>query len=79
MLNNFNKYINFNIFNKNKNKYIKINTKNIYNYLTSDNILYINNKINSKNIYPEIYTNLLYSIKISIKSWLIKDKNILQY
>ena len=52
-------------------KYIKINTKNIYNYLTIDDIIYINKKFEYRQI------NLINAIKNNIGSWLIKDKNIL--
>ena len=68
-------------FKYNKNKYIKINIKNIYNYLTIRNIAYINKKItyygNIESLYICIDFNFLDAIKISNQSWLIKDKNIL--
>ena len=63
----------------NNTKYIKINTENIYNYLTYGNMDYISKKIcyyiKINNKYT--YFSLLDFIKISKQSWLIKDKNVL--
>jgi len=73
------KYIKKN--NYNKQKYIKINTKNIYNYITDNNIKYINDKINSYGniIYYDtlIDFSLLDSLKINKQTFIIKDKNLL--
>jgi len=49
-------------------KYVSINTRNIFNYLTNINIIYIYNKIR---------LNLIHSINICKKCWLIKSKNVL--
>jgi len=53
-------------FKYNKNKYIKINIKNIYNYLTIRNIAYINKKItyygNIESLYICIDFNFLDAI-----------------
>jgi len=55
----------------NRRKYIKINNKNIYNYLTEEQIMYFDKK------YIYFLNDLNILINDSIFSWLIIDKNIL--
>jgi len=69
-INKYNKYKITNI-----KKFIKINNTNIYKYLTSSDILYINNKI--KLYLNSIIFNLIDIIKLYNDNWLIKNKNIL--
>ena len=53
----------------NRRKYIKINNKNIYNYLTEEQIMYFDKK------YIYFLNDLNILINDSIFSWLIIDKN----